>query len=160
MSEDAEELKERREREELAERIKVAFAGVRRPDPPVTAGAGLLNEDVERALSGKSADDVTPTEALEIRGDLRCLTPEAFVYYLPALLRIILIGETYVDALDQFVFRMLLPPEDASEDDEFEQRVALVDATQRKTIAQYVDWYSEGESHLPGRERALAYWHR
>jgi len=158
MTEDPDELEERRVRADLAQRIDAAFAPVPRPHPPITEGTGPLNEDVERALAGKPAGDVTAADAHEVRMDLPYLTPEAFAYYLPSLLRILLTGDTYVDSLDTSVFGMLTPPDDPARAKAFERRTALLDRAQRDALADYLEWYAEGESALPGRERALAYW--
>jgi hypothetical protein len=158
MTEDPDELEERREREELADRIGSAFASVPRPDPPVTEGTGPLHEDVEAALAGKPAGEVTAADAWEVRMDLGSLTPPAFAYYLPALLRIVLVDDEYVDALDSSVFGMLTPPDDPSLAEAFDRRIALLDGAQRDALRRYVAWYSEGESTLPSRERALDYW--
>jgi hypothetical protein len=70
-----------------------------------------------------------------------------------------LIGDTYVDSLDASVLALLLPQEGRDADQEFERRMALLDRHQRSALARYVDWCLDGESGLPGRERALAYWH-
>jgi hypothetical protein len=155
---DPDELEDRLERTALADRIGSAFASVCRPDPPITEG-GPLNEDVERALAWKSREEITAADASEVGTDLSSLKPEAFVYYLPALLRVILIGDSYVDSLDASVLALLLPPGGRAADRDFERRMALLDRPQRSALEQYVDWCLDGESGLPGRERALAYWH-
>jgi hypothetical protein len=154
---DLDELEDRRERADLADHIGLAFASVCRPDPPITED-GPLNEDVERALAWKSREQITAADASEVRTDLSSLKPEAFVYYLPALLRVILIGDSYVDSLDASVLALLLPREGRAADRDFERRMALLDRPQRSALARYVDWCVDGESGLPGRERALAYW--
>ena len=97
-------------------------------------------------------------DASEVGTDLSSLKPEAFVYYLPALLRVIPIGDSYVDSLDASVLALLLPPEGRAADEEFERRMALLERSQRSALARYVDWCLDGEPGLPGRERALAYW--
>jgi hypothetical protein len=154
---DLDELEDRRERVRLADHIGSAFASVCRPDPPITEG-DTLNEDVERALAWKSCEQITAADASEVRTDLSSLKPEAFVYYLPALLRVSLIGDSHVDSLDASVLVLLLPPEGRAADRAFERRMALLDRSQRSALARYVDWCLDGESGLPGRERALAYW--
>ena len=98
MTTDLDELKDRRERAGLADHIGSAFASVPRPDPPITEGRPL-NEDVERALAWKFREQITAAEAWELRMDLSSLKPEAFVYYMPALLRVILLGDSCVDSL-------------------------------------------------------------
>ena len=152
------ELKERQERTELADHIGSAFASRSRPAPPITEGEGPLNEDVERALAWKYADQLTTADAWNVRMELPLLRPEALVYYLPALLRIILTGPSYVDSLGTSVLELLLPREGPVVDKDFERRMALLDRSQRDALAQFVDWCLDGEAGVPGRERALAYW--
>jgi hypothetical protein len=159
MAEDPEEIAERGERADLAERLRAAFADVPRPDPPITVGTGPLNEDIERAIAGKTADEITAADAREVRHDLPYLSPEAFIYYLPALLRVILTEDTYVDGLDEFVFYQLVPPENPALSEHFTQRIGPLDDLQRDALRRYVDWYSAREPFLSGRDSALAYWH-
>jgi hypothetical protein len=159
MAEDPEEIAELRERGDLAKQIAAAFADLPRPDPPITVGAGPLNEDIERAIAGKTADQITAAEAREVRHDLPYLSPAAFIYYLPALLRIILTDDTHVDGLDEFVFYQLAPPENLALSEHFTQRIGRLDDLQRDALRRYVDWYSASEPFLSGRDSALAYWH-
>ena len=159
MTPDADEREERRVREGIADRLGRAFASVPKPSPPVTTG-GPLADDVEKVLAGKDAGALTADDARDVRGDLRLLTAPALRYYLPALLRLILVGDTYIDGLDLFTFLLLVPPEEPGELREFEEELGNLDASQRAAIGDYVAWYSEGESFLPGRERALSYWQR
>ena len=158
MTTDLDELEDRRERAGLADHIGSAFASVPRPDPPITEGRPL-NEDVERALAWKFREQITAAEAWEVRMDLSSLKPEAFVYYMPALLRVILLGDSCVDSLHDSVLTLLMPREGRATDEDFERRMALLDRSQRSALARYVDWCLDGESGLPGHERALAYWH-
>jgi hypothetical protein len=73
-------------------------------------------------------------------------------------LRIILLDDEYVDSLDLSVFRILTPPDDPSQAEPFERRMNLLNDSQRDALARYIAWYSQGESNLPGRDRALEYW--
>lgn len=158
MTADPDEIEELRERSEIADRVVSAFAGVELPAPPITEGAGPLNDDVEAALAGKPSAGVTPADAREVRADLAHLTPAALVYYLPALIRIALLSDDDVDGLGEAIFGMLTPPEDRPGLAFFERRAALLDDDQRSALASFLSWYSEGESYLPGRDRALGYW--
>ncbi|MBV9807728.1 MAG: hypothetical protein JO286_11125 [Solirubrobacterales bacterium] len=157
MSDDSEELEERQVRDRIADRLTRAFSSVPKPAPPLTVGGSALADDVEDVLAGKDADALTADDARELRGDLRLLTRPALRYYLPALLRVVLLGEPYVDGLDEFTFNLLVPPEKPEQLRGFEEQLNL-DAAQRAAIGAYVAWYSQGESFLPGRDRALAYW--
>ena len=145
-------------RSELADRIGAAFASVPRPEPPLTEGHGPLNDDVERALGGKAAGDVTAADAREVRADLGYLRADAFAYYVPALARIALLSDEDVDGLEQSIFSLLTPPGDPAARDAFEQRIGQFDDPQRAALAGFVHWYSGAESFVPGRERALAFW--
>jgi len=158
VTDDPDEIEELRERTELADRIAAAFAGAELPQPPITEGHGPLCDDVEAALAGKPGADVTPADAREVRIDLGYLRPEAFAYYLPALIRIVLLDDDDTGGLDQALFAMLTPPEQGVAGSGFERRMELLDGPRRSALADFVEWYSEGESYLPGRERALAYW--
>src|SRR5207253_1099641 len=149
---------ELRERDELAEAIATAFAPVPPPGRPIAEGIGPMPEDVERALGGKSPDEVTARDARDVRVDLGYLTPAAFVYYLPALLRIALAGGEQADGVGESLFGMLTPPEDPGLRGSFDERVAPLDEAQRDAVGRWVEWYSEAQSDLPGRERALAFW--
>ena len=57
------------------------------------------------------------------------------------------------------VLTLLMPLEGRATDEDFERRVAPLDRSQRSALTRYVDWCLDGESGLPGHERALAYWH-
>ena len=76
-----------------------------------------------------------------------------------ALLRVILLGDSRVDSLHDSVFTLLMPLEGRATDEDFERRVAPLDRSQRSALTRYVDWCLDGESGLPGHERALADWH-
>jgi hypothetical protein len=145
-------------RSELADRISAAFASVPRPEPPITEGRGPLNDDVERALGGKVADDVTAADAREVRTDLGYLRPDAFAYYVPVLAQIALLSDEDVDGLEQSIFGLLTPPSDPARRDAFEQRTGQLDDAQRAALAGFVHWCSAAESFMPGRDRALAFW--
>jgi hypothetical protein len=155
---DSDELEERRVRERIADRLTQAFASVPKPPPPVTVGGSPLADDVENVLAGKDADALTTDDAREVRGDLSLLTGPSLRYYLPALLRLILLGDTHVDGLDEFIFYLLIPPGDPEQLHGFNDRLGNLDRSQRAALSDYIAWYSEGESFLPERDRALAYW--
>ena len=158
MTTDPDELEELRERDSLADAIATAFAPVPRPERPVARGVGPMPEDVERALGGKSAGEVTAGDARAVRVDLGYLTPPAFVYYLPALLRVALAGGEQAEGVGESLFGMLAPPQDPELRAAFDRRVAGLDGAQRDALARWMRWYAGSESDLPGRERALAYW--
>ena len=160
MTDDPDEREERRVRERIADRLSRAFASVPKPSPPVTIGGSPLADDIEKVLAGKDAGALTPDDARDVRGDLRLLTGPALRYYLPALLRLILVGDPLVDGLGDFTFQLLVPPEEPGQPRWFEEQFGNLDAAQRAAIGNYVAWFSEGESFLPGRERAFAYWRR
>lgn len=160
MTSDAEEREERRVREGIADRLRRAFASVPKPFPPVTRGGGPLADDIEKVLAGKDAGALTADDARDVRGDLNLLTGPALRYYLPALLRLVLVGDIWVDGLDDFTYQLLVPPEEPGQLRWFEEQFGNLDASQRAAIGVYVAWYSEGESSLPGRERACSYWQR
>ena len=69
------------------------------------------------------------------------------------------VGDSRVDSLHDSVFTLLMPLEGRATDEDFERRVAPLDRSQRSALTRYVDWCLDGESGLPGHERALAYWH-
>ena len=152
---------EARERAELFERIARSFAQVPRPEPPVTEDAGPLNREVESALAGKAAEEITPDDARDARFGLWLLSPEAFHYYHPALLRYVLpVDAPYVDGLGEAVFEVLVPRENEELQRVFEQRMALLDEAQRDALADYVAWHLANESVVPLRADAEAYWLR
>lgn len=156
---DPDEEAEQRVRTALADELRDAFASVDLPTPPVTTSSG--NDYVERALAGKPANLITPEDARHVLMDLWLLTPEAYRYYLPALLRIHLTGSTFVDGLGSFAFRTLIPPDDPALEI-FERRMALLDDRQHRALAGYVAWYLDYESSVPRRDAAAAasYWLR
>lgn len=145
---------------EIADEIRAAFEDAELPDPPVTEGAyGPLGQPVEEALAGKSADEVTPDDALTVRLDLAALTPEAFRYYVPALTRMLLVGGTEVDALGEGIVTVLAPPEEPERRERFDARMALLDDVQRKALADFVCWWiSDEDEHVANREELAAYW--
>jgi hypothetical protein len=145
-------------RSRLADRIAAAFATVPRPEPPVTEGHGPLNDDVESALAGKAAGDVTAADAREVRTDLGYLRADAFAYYVPALARIALLCDEDVDGLEQSIVGLLTPPDDPAARAAFEQRIGQLDGAQRGALASFVRWYCDSESFVPERDRALAFW--
>lgn len=145
-------------RSQLAETIAAAFASVPQPDPPLTIEGGPFERDVEAALGGKSADELTPEDALAVRLDLWALTPEAFRYYVPALARMFLVGETEVDALDEGLMTALTPSPDQEARAKLDERVGLLDDAQRSALREFVCWYLGAESFVAGRDEAAAYW--
>lgn len=142
----------------LAEELRAAFADVPQPDPSLTIGAGPLEHDVEQALEGKSADDLTPEDALAVRLDLWTLTPEAFRYYVPALTRMFLVGDTDVDALGEGIMTALTPSEDPSIQEKLDERVGALDDAQRQALGDFVCWYLDVEEFVPRADAAVAYW--
>jgi hypothetical protein len=142
----------------LAEQIRAAFADVPQPDPSLTIGAGPLEHGVEQALAGKSADDLEPADALAVRLDLWTLTPEAFQYYVPALTRMFLVGDTAVDALGEGIMTALTPSEDPAIQEKLDERVGALDDAQRKALGDFVCWYLDVEELVPRADAALAYW--
>jgi hypothetical protein len=157
MLEDDDELREARARTGLRDRIERTFATVPRPDPPLTEGTGPFNEDVEQALGGKTWDEVTPADAHAARLGLWLLAPDAFRYYLPAMLRLAL-GGTYVEGLAEAAFEVLVPRDVPPLARVFEERMRTLDDAQHAALAAFVDWYLQEESIVPLRERAAAYW--
>lgn len=145
-------------RSALADRIGAAFANLPLPEQPVTEGHGPLNGDIERALGGKAAGDVTATDARAVRTDLGYLRPDAFAYYVPALARIALLCDEDVDGLEQSIFGLLTPPDDRAARDAFQQRIGQLDDAQRAALGGFVQWYAGAESFVPGCDRALAFW--
>ena len=158
MTSDPEERDELRARGELAARLDRAFSSTPHPTPPVTWGTGPFNDEIERALAGKNPDQLSPADAYLLRGDLRFLTEEALLYYLPALLRLVLAGEPYIDGLDTFTFLVLAPPDNAVYLHDFEKQMSRLDPDQRAVIADYVAWYCDQDARAPGCDRALTYW--
>jgi uncharacterized protein DUF6714 len=152
------ELEESRARAALWQQIDEAFAAEPRPEPPVTEGVGPFNDDVEQALAGKPADRVTAEDAGESRLGLWLLTPAAFRYYLPALLRHVLVPERYVDGLGEAVFDVLVPRDDAELGRVFGERMKTLTESERAALAGFVNWYLGEESIVPLRDQAAAYW--
>ena len=149
---------------EIADEIRAAFEDIELPDPPVTEESyGPLGRPVEEALAGKRADKAfTHDDALAVRLDLWALTPEAYRYYVPALVRMLLVGGGggEVDALGEGVMTVLTPPSEAERRERFDTRIALLDDAQRKAAADFVCWWlsdPEGE-HVANRAELVAYW--
>jgi hypothetical protein len=155
---DPEERDEQRIRSTLADELRDAFVSVPRPRPPLTTGTGPMYDDIERALASKAADELTPEDARGARMNLWLLTPEGYHYYLPALLRMYLTSDTYVDGLGQFTFYTLVPPEEPAAATIFNERMALLDERQRHALADYVRWYLEEQSSVADRDIAALYW--
>jgi len=142
----------------IAHEIEAAFAGVPRPDPPLTIGDGPIQDDVEQALAGKGASELTADDATEVRLDLWLLTPEAFAYYVPALLRIALSGDDEVDGLDEGIFDVLAPPGDPGLRARFDERMAQLDEPRRDALATFVCAFSDEHPELDGADAARAHW--
>lgn len=145
-------------RTELADRIAAAFDSAPQPDPPLTIEGGPFERDVDAALSGKSADELTAEDALAVRLDLWALTPEAFRYYVPALARMFLVGETEVDALGEGLITALTPSQDAATRAKLDERVGPLDAAQREALGEFVCWYLDVEEDVPRGDAAAEYW--
>jgi hypothetical protein len=146
------------QRRRLAEEIEAAFGDVPRPDPPLTLGAGPMQDDVEDALAGKDAGELTADDALAVRLDLWSLTPDAFRYYVPALLRLALADPDAVDGLDEGVFDVLTPPGDPDGRERFDERMALLDERQRSALGDFACWFGAQVPELAGAGAARAYW--
>jgi hypothetical protein len=142
----------------LAQEIEAAFAGVQRPEPPLTLGDGPTQDDVEAALAGKDAAELTPDDAAQVRLDLWSLTPRAFAYYVPALLRMALDGDVEVDGLDEGIFDVLTPPEDGDLRERFDERMRLLDDRRRGALRDFVCAFSDQQPELAGAEAARAHW--
>lgn len=145
---------------EIADEIRAAFEDIEPPDSPVTEEPyGPLAQPVEDALAGKSAGELTPDDALAVRLDLWALTPEAFRYYVPALIRMLLVGGSEVDALGEGIVTALTPSEEPARREKFDARMALLDDAQRKAAADFVCWWlADEDEHVAGRELLVAYW--
>ena len=142
----------------LADRIAAGFDSVPQPDAPLTIEGGPFERDVDEALAGKSADELTAEDALAVRLDLWALTPEAFRYYVPALARMFLVGETEVDALGEGLITALTPSQDAATRAKLDERVGLLDAAQRDALREFVCWYLSVEEDVPRGDAAAEYW--
>ena len=93
-----------------------------------------------------------------MRLDLWTLTPEAFGYYVPALTRMLLVGDTAVDALGEGIMTALTPSEDPAIQEKLDERVSALDDAQRKALGDFVRWYLDVEEFVPRADAALAYW--
>lgn len=146
---------------QIADDVRDAFDDVETPTPPVTEDPhGPLGEPVEESLAGKAPDELTADDALAVRLDLWALTPEAFRCYVPALIRMLLVGETEVDALGEGIVTALTPPAEPERRDRFDARMALLDDAQRKALSDFVCWWlSDEDEHVAHREQLAAYWH-
>jgi hypothetical protein len=143
---DPDEAAEARERAVLARRLRDAFSFVPRPAGRVTNSCGPFADDVQAALGGKAADEITVADAHQVRTDLALL------------IRMVLVGETFVDGLDEFLYYTLTPPQGPDEAREFARRFAGLDSAQARALADYIRWYGEEESHLDDLDLVLAYW--
>lgn len=145
---------------EIADEIRAAFEDIEPPDAPVTeARYGSLGQPVEAALAGTRADELTPDDALAVRLDLSALTPEAFRYYVPALIRMLLVGGTEVDALGEGIVTVLTPPEEPERRERFDARMALLDDAQRQALADFACWWlADEDEHVANREELATYW--
>ncbi len=144
----------------LAAEIASAFPAVEPPAPPVTTGAGPVQDDVEQALAGKRAEELTPSDARAVRLDLWSLTPAAWQYYAPALLRMFLADpdDDELDGLGEGIFDTLVPPDDAELRERFDERMARLGDAQRAALRAFVCWYREQEPELAGADAAARHW--
>jgi hypothetical protein len=144
---------------EIADEIRAAFAGVEQPTPPLTLGEGPFEHRVEETLADKSADELTPDDALAVRNDLWALTPDAFRYYVPALIRMLLIGGTEVDALGEGIVTALTPADAPETRAKFDERMASLDEAQRRALGDFVCWWlSDEDEYVAQRDKLAAYW--
>ncbi|HEY1540012.1 MAG TPA: DUF6714 family protein [Solirubrobacteraceae bacterium] len=146
------------DRRRLAEKIEAAFADVPRAAPPLTDGGGPTQDDVETALAGKDAGELTADDARAVRLDLWSLTAEAFRYYVPALAHMTLAGDEEVDGLDEGVFDVLTPPADDAGRARFDERMGLLNEGQREALGDFACWFSAQVPELAGADAARAYW--
>jgi len=144
----------------LAAEIASAFEAVAPPAPPVATGAGPIQDDVEQALAGKRAEELTPQDSRAVRLDLWSLTPAAWHYYAPALLGMFLAdpGADELDGLGEGIFATLVPPQDAELRERFDERMALLDDAQRAALRAFVCWYREQVPELAGADAAAQHW--
>lgn len=144
---------------EIADEIRAAFGDVPQPDPPVTLDVGPFESRVEEALGGKSADELTAEDALAVRNDLWALTPDAFRYYVPALIRMLLIGGTEVDALGEGIVTALTPPGEPETRAKFDERMASLDDAQRTALGDFVCWWlSDEDEYVAQRAQLAEHW--
>lgn len=154
---DDDELEELEERQTLWRTLDNAFERFRDAPEPSVRGDHPLADDVREALAGKRWQDLGADELRTIRLDLRRLTPPAFWWVFRAVARQVLVSDDPVDGLAEAAIAVLTPVDEPTDEDVTTRR-ALLDSAQRTAVREFVMWYSEGESHLPGRERLLAAW--
>ncbi len=106
----------------------------------------------------KPADELTPADALAVRLDLWALTPEAWRYYVPALVRMFLVGDTEVDALAEGLITSLTPTDDQQGREKLDERVAGLDSAKRQALADFVCWFVRVEEYVPRGAAAAGYW--
>ena len=153
---DEDELAELRECAETWEQVRAAFSARERPRE-LLAHSCVYGEDVARTVSGRNWDDLAAADLVAIRMDLPCLRPEAFWYFFRAFVHHCLLGTEEAGDPGFWVVCLLTPPQE-DRLSSFDERVRQLSSDERAAVARFVRWYSDGESHLDGRERLLAFW--
>jgi hypothetical protein len=137
---------------EVVELVTAAFRETTVPPADL-----LLNQhcceclETSEAFAGKPWTDIS-LEQLLVGRETALLTPEAWRYYLPAVILWCVRAPDVVDVIqDNLVYQLTPPTEDGGVPGWFEPRARGFDAAQRHAIVAYLEW---------SRERLEASWTR
>lgn len=158
----------------LVEKIQSAFADVPMPVNNFLDQAFSDDMEVTRFYSkgmgrflGRPWTEIAPSLLAEAQHDLSVnLTPNAYHYYLPAVLITIIKHEDVANGLDAYVIRFLTRStfSDGYFRDKHDQLVALCNKPQAEAILDFARYYSErlghylGSDQMTDEEALVEYW--
>jgi hypothetical protein len=158
-----------RDAEQIVAQVRAAFADVALP-----ATDELMNHhcceclETSAAFAGKPWQDLALEDLLAGR-ETALLTPEAWRYYLPAMITWCIRAPETVDVIqDNLVYQLAPPdPESRSVPEWFDARATGFSAEQRSAITAYLEWSRDREEAAWARlgaepprhvHRALDFW--
>lgn len=141
------------------EEIEEAFRDVPRPSSKQLTRPGVKMslpgtwqgpEGVTYRLQGRRWGSLTPDDVIALDGALPMLTPEAFQYYLPSFLTLLLKSPHTIgsSALKSTVWAVSPPPFGTSSIEDFEERIGLLTVPQGWAINTFVEYLRETEFYL------------